>query len=214
MDFACRALTIVLALMNAPAMLCGESTVEAPEWSYTEAVEYVSRHDPSELVLADGRTLTWAWSMPGAATLDSWQGKSVLLAFNGDFGPVLIDPKTQLLVPIVHGLDPHPIDILQTGCLEKAETTLAMGMCHGEARERWDRELNRVYLALVEDLREEHHATLQAAQRAWMEFRDCEIEAISAVYGEDGSLWKVLAAEQVVDLTRRQTLRLSAWLGR
>jgi uncharacterized protein YecT (DUF1311 family) len=188
-------------------------------WYYHEPVKYKDGHDPHLIDLVDGRKLSY---VGGTLTLDEmlqWPpGKDLVLAYRGDVGTILVDPSSQKYFAIVGGLEEQPIDILLEECLEAETnwTTRGMMQCHGAARDRWDQELNRVYQQLMASLDRDAREALKAAQRQWIRFRDQQVTAIGAIYYGPGSgtLGRVQAAHQVMELTRTQALRLVTYLGR
>jgi hypothetical protein len=55
----------------------------------------------------------------------------------------------------------HPIDAWLTSCMEKDPSTQGMNACLGQAYEKWDLELNRVYRELSGKLDPEAQAVLR-----------------------------------------------------
>ncbi len=206
-------LLLTATCLLAAAALAGEA------WDYEEAVKYSASHDPHLVELADGRELSY---VAGSLTRDEMRpwpaGKDLLLAYRGDVGVVLVDPSSQKYLSIVGGLKKQPIEMLLDQCLaiEANQTTLGMAECNRAARDRWDRELNRVYKQLMASLDEDAREALRDSQRQWIRFRDLQIQAIGAIYyGPDsGAIGRIQAAQQVMELTRTQALRLQTYLGR
>ena len=69
-----------------------------------------------------------------------------------------------------------------------------------------DCRLNVAFKKLVATLESEPQqlAKLRVAQRAWIRFRDADVELVSAHYGEGGSLGRSIAAMQRFRLTRER----------
>jgi len=67
----------------------------------------------------------------------------------------------------------------EADCFDKAVTQADLNDCAGEQLAAADAELNRVYKAILEKYKEDalFVEKLRAAQRAWLTFRDAEIEA-------------------------------------
>jgi len=90
-------------------------------------------------------------------------------------------------------------------------STIGMGACLGSEAELWDGRLNAAYGAL----RDSHDAasadSLQAAQRAWIAFRDlsCDYERTTWGGGTGGG---PAAAQCLMQMTARQALALEARL--
>lgn len=132
--------------------------------------------------------------------------------------------RLSLLLLIVLGVWPsrsmadagsHPIDAALEHCLGTADgsTTYGALACIDTAQTAWDRELNRVYGELRKVLSEASRLKLRDAQRQWIAFRDAEIEAIGARYGElDGTMYLVMRADAVMGLTRDRARQLDASL--
>jgi len=107
----------------------------------------------------------------------------------------------------------HPIDIWLEQCTAKDESTLGQTKCLGEAYEKWDAELNRVYKALAVKLPEAGRAALKTAQLAWLKFRDEEFNYLNALYDPlQGSMYRVVKAADRVDVVRKRALELQSYL--
>lgn len=102
-------------------------------------------------------------------------------------------------------------------CAQGPTTQLENNICAGLEFEKWDNELNRVYQQILK-MHENDKAFLQklrAAQKAWIFFRDAELEAIyplpakSAEYGSSYgmcySTWKTI-------LTKERIRQLKKWI--
>jgi len=107
----------------------------------------------------------------------------------------------------------HPIDDWLTGCMEKDPSTRGMNNCLGQAYEKWDLELNRVYQDLSGRLGVEARRVLREAQRAWIAFRDRELAWLARFYGGlDGTMYANMLAADRVDLVKRRVLELASYL--
>lgn len=173
-------------------------------------VTYAAQHDPNVIALADDTRLTVIYAEGQWEQVEAWaEGQPLQLGFDAELGTVLRDADGKVALPVVDDLGArHPITVARTQCEEQAESTLDMQACTAQALERWDRQLNLNYRRLLSTLDGDRRAAVQAAQRAWLAWRDVQVEAISAVYRRDGSLWGLVAAGRRVDLTREQALRL------
>ncbi|MDO8444621.1 MAG: lysozyme inhibitor LprI family protein [Deltaproteobacteria bacterium] len=98
----------------------------------------------------------------------------------------------------------HPIDVWFEKVMAQAEgVTFDIRNVQGEAYSRWDKELNRVYTELMNKLdNNEDKKKLREAQRAWIKFRDAEVELLwaEALYGGIGG---TLAPVAVSDMGRK-----------
>jgi uncharacterized protein YecT (DUF1311 family) len=130
-------------------------------------------------------------------------GKALELVYDGEFGLRLFDPESKKDLPVLGGLEKHPIDLELAACLEKNDSTMGMVECYGEAESRWEQELNRAYRALLAPLDEQPKRRVQEAQRAWLGFRDGELSAISSVYSaREATIWRIVAARQSMEVVR------------
>ena len=96
---------------------------------------------------------------------------------------------------------------------------LEMNACADDDFVRADRELNKTYQALIEKEAEDpvFIAKLRAAQKAWLAFRDAELEATFACDKDDshicwGSMLPMCYSYFKADLTRQRTKRLKQLL--
>jgi len=75
-----------------------------------------------------------------------------------------------------------------------------------------DAGFNRAYRALLAPLDEQSKRKVQEAGRAWLSFREGQLSAISAVYGgREGTMWRIVAARQSMEVVRVQALRLASF---
>ena len=84
---------------------------------------------------------------------------------------------------------------------ENAKTQLEMNECADAAYRAADKELNAYYASLKEKLEANLVAKLQAAQRAWIGYRDANCEAEAALY-EGGSIQPTIRSNCMERLTR------------
>ncbi|MDD2769566.1 MAG: DUF1311 domain-containing protein [Methylococcus sp.] len=202
-------LTSIMLLLS-----CSEGAAE--NWDWYQNVVYQESHDPGVVLLKDGRefqVIDWGSQY---SNLDTWKaGQSVLLAYKSAIGAVIYAQDSGKSVPVwpVAG-GKHPIDLMTTQCLEKAQSTSSMSDCYHAGYGRWDGELNRVYNALVASLvknkTKEAVDVLKDAQREWLKFRDAQLKAITAIsnrYG--GTQSKVTASMSANDILIEQVHRLN-----
>jgi uncharacterized protein YecT (DUF1311 family) len=109
---------------------------------------------------------------------------------------------------------PHSIDMTTEKCLGQNQTTVGMSECYTLAEKAWDRELNRVYNELRDQLTTEDKDLLKKAQRAWITQRDEEFALINAIHSQmQGSMWILVAASQRVDVVKGRTLALQSYVN-
>ncbi len=120
-----------------------------------------------------------------------------------------------LLLAAPPELPAHPIDIDLARCLDSDEGASAHGArrCIRNATAAWDRELNRVYRELMDELDERQRLKLRDAQRKWTAFRDSEVDAVGTIYGSlEGTVFLVMQSEAVSSLTRERVRQLNGML--
>ena len=105
----------------------------------------------------------------------------------------------------------------QADCFEKAKTQLESNQCADKQYQEADAELNRVYKAILEKYKKDalFIDKLRAAQRAWLAYRDAEIEAKYPHAGERGyygSIFPMCDALYRAQLTEERTRKLREWL--
>ena len=105
---------------------------------------------------------------------------------------------------------PHPIDVALEQCLQKedAYTNTAMLQCVGDAIASWDEELNAVYQRVMQMLDEEERAKLRASQRAWIAFKDLELNYLGVVYKDQGRIGQLSFGMDKLNLIKHRTLTL------
>jgi uncharacterized protein YecT (DUF1311 family) len=185
---------------------------------YTADVQFEIFHEPGWVMLHDGQNLRVGLGKVGGLTksdVQKWfDGRRLLIIFSAEEGPGLLDPESLKSAPILDGLKEHPIDLMADKCfVSDAQTTLEMATCYTKGLALWDQELNRYYKDLMESLNPEQKQAVQAAQRAWLQYRDAEGAAFGAVDNE-GTLSRVSRASEAMRLTREQAERLARLLAR
>jgi len=105
--------------------------------------------------------------------------------------------------------EPHPIDQKLAAAIDENPSTAGMIQAISEATEAWDAEMNRAYGALASRMFPNEFASLKEAQKAWIAYRDAQIDSIGKYYANmDGSMWRPVAANAVMELTRQRALFL------
>ncbi|CAN7144070.1 lysozyme inhibitor LprI family protein [Phenylobacterium sp. LjRoot225] len=96
-----------------------------------------------------------------------------------------------------------------SACMDRAGgVTVSMRECISAELHRRDAELNAAYRRLADVLATpDRKAALQAAQRAWIGFRDaeCTADASGAV---GGTIWPLIVETCHIDMTYERTLQL------
>ncbi len=114
------------------------------------------------------------------------------------------------VIRLVSDDDDHPIDKWLASAMAKESTTAGMRRVTMEAYHKWDDEMNRVYRKLMKRLNREQHAALLKAQKAWLQFRDAEGDAISKIYviPQGGTMFLPMATSAGMERIRQRALEL------
>jgi uncharacterized protein YecT (DUF1311 family) len=185
---------------------------------YTSEAQFEVFHEPSWVKLKDGQNLHVSLRNVGGLTkpdVEKWfDGGRLLVIYSAEEGAGLLDPETLKSAPILDGLKEHPIDVMAHKCMQsEAKTTQEMVGCYSKGLAMWDKELNRYYKQLMEELSPEQKQAVQAAQRDWLQYRDAEYAALNAVDNE-GTMSRISRASEAMTLTKEQAERLARLLAR
>jgi len=134
--------------------------------------------------------------------------KTLLLFFTLQCSSVLIYSQTK------NKLDKTNEELSK--CLDKTENQTTAGMCNCtyEALDKWDKRLNIAYKTLLTKLDTIAKGKLIDVQREWVKFKEKEIALIDATYGAaDGTMWRIVRAEKILDITRGRAADLEELLG-
>ncbi|MBV1776504.1 DUF1311 domain-containing protein [Burkholderiaceae bacterium DAT-1] len=102
-------------------------------------------------------------------------------------------------------------------CYDSAKTQSELNRCGGMDQKRADDEINAVYQAVIK----KHHADaafikkLQIAQRAWLKWRDAEMEAIYPDKDDPnayGSVFPMCWSSQLAVITEERIKQLRKWI--
>ena len=101
-------------------------------------------------------------------------------------------------------------------CMDHATSQTAMDMCASQSNAAADKELNQVYQQVLQKYATDKTfiAKFKAAQKAWLAFRDAELEARypDAKSGDYGSVYPMCANNEEEALTRKRIAELREWL--
>lgn len=189
-------------------------------WEWSQKVRFVADHDPSRIVVQGKQRINMEviyddidWEQ-----VNAWpQGKTLLLAYSGKTGTLLLNPDTGKSVTVLDGLPQQPIDLLMQNCLDGAQTSLDIRDCYAAAYSRWDRQMNLWYQRFMTSQSAGINAAakkaLRTAQRQWLKFRDAQFSAINAEYGpRQGSIWPTIAISKRVALPKQRALAIASYL--
>lgn len=106
--------------------------------------------------------------------------------------------------------DENPIDSICESCIEENPHTQGVIVCYANAAAAWDSLLNAEYSSVMLQLNSEQQGKLREAQRSWISFRDDMFTSFYYIYGKNsGTLWKVIIAQEKMELIKAQALRIS-----
>jgi uncharacterized protein YecT (DUF1311 family) len=99
-------------------------------------------------------------------------------------------------------------------CWDTAETQMEMNQCAGSELQAVDKELNRVYQQILKEYAGDRVfiEKFKAAQRAWLNFRDAELEAVYPHGDNYGSAHPMCHTGEKAALTLARTKQLKLWL--
>ena len=106
---------------------------------------------------------------------------------------------------------PHALDIWFDREMDKTEgVTANIRDVQGEAYSRWDKELNRVYGALMNKFNAADKLKLREAQQAWVKFRDAEADLLwaKALYGDEGTSAPIAVSDRAREMVRQRVCTL------
>jgi len=114
----------------------------------------------------------------------------------------------------------HPIDVWVDKCFDEApqEYSLAQDLailkCLAQAYEMWDKELNKVYRELMQQLNDEEKKLLRDSQRKWLAYRDAESKFIDAWQNLPGFDASFLRYTRKIEIIRSRVLQLELYLSK
>ncbi len=107
----------------------------------------------------------------------------------------------------------HPIDKALDACTEKNGSTAGMVQCTDAAYAAWDKELNKNYGLLMQNLKPQQKEALRAAQLEWIKQRDLEFKFIDTVYGAlQGTMYIPMRIAARMDVVKHRALELHEYL--
>jgi uncharacterized protein YecT (DUF1311 family) len=105
----------------------------------------------------------------------------------------------------------------QDSCYDAAKSQVDLNHCASNEYTNADKKLNEVYQQVLKQYASNSIfvAKLKAAQRAWLTFRDAELQALYPAenkLAEYGSSWPMCRGQQLARLTDARTHELQQWL--
>lgn len=108
----------------------------------------------------------------------------------------------------------NPIDYRFEECIQQSGgTTPNMRKCYGDAFQQWDAVLNNNYKKLMQYLDTKQKKSLRIAQRAWIKFRDSEIDFMFAT-PSGGTIDMLHFDDKNLALTKQRAIELKGQLER
>ena len=103
----------------------------------------------------------------------------------------------------------------KNSCWSTAMTQRALNECGGKELHNADAELNRVYSALLQKLKDDPIATdtLKQAQVAWVAYRDAQMKALHPYREQEGSVSPMCWCLEMANLTVERTEILKEMLN-
>jgi len=106
-------------------------------------------------------------------------------------------------------------------CFDKALTQMEMNKCAGADADAAESEMNRTYQAILKKYADQplFMQRLREAQRAWLVFRDAQIEMRFPIAAKEspparyGSVYPMCHSQYKAQLTQRRTQELEQWLA-
>ncbi len=186
----------------------------AEAWLYQEKAIYLENHDPSMVFLEDKRVLSVKFDDLSRSFIDQWpRGKEVMIAYDSEKGTVLLDPISGKTIPVLSGLDQHPLDTMWSvrDPIGSEDTMGFIGVEH-DFDELWDKEMKRALEVLADSMDWKSRVTLKSSQAAWKRFRDREVKMLVRLHDKPGTIQGMLFASDIRSLTRGRALQLNSYL--
>ena len=175
-------------------------------------VEFIKTFDPGyiRLKLPDGKYCTGMYKGIDHNALWKWEDakpRKMILHYSMKKGVVVLDLITRREFQLTADIENHPIDYAAEKLAAKLVTTIDFIAFYYSLNHCWDAELNRVY----NELGGKGNAKLKTMQKAWLKFRDAQIELIKDRYSQEtGSMYRWIPGQKIMHITRDQVKRLQA----
>jgi len=211
-----RKLLLVLSATFSLQVGASESTSIEHFSTKGELVNVMSPCDPGcyvEIAIGDDVVI----SSPTAGvdweqlySLEDLPNKTMILTYSISEGAYAVHEQSGTKIILVGPMEPHPIDVALKQCFSRPEGQSTMGMvsCLRYALHAWESELDRVYA----ELGGSDNSELEAAQLAWIEYRDAQFNWLDAAFGEkQGSKWSYGIINRKIECVRNRTEQLQSF---
>lgn len=205
---------LVLTLCAYP--LVGADANGLEEFTRDIPVAFVGIHDPGYVLLRyeDGNEIDAAYEGVDFSVLSQWEDevekegkhRPVTLIYTMARGVEVLDKATKTRFRLCGHVPNHPIGYAVGRYIaEKDSSTAGMRRATHLGTKAWDAELNRIYKALGGA----KNKPLRDAQRAWMAYRDAQVNYLQQNYTKkQGTIWPLICAGHVLEITKRQAILL------
>jgi uncharacterized protein YecT (DUF1311 family) len=105
---------------------------------------------------------------------------------------------------------------LADSCMDTAKTQMDLNTCADTSFKKADKELNELYKKILTEYADDPKfiAKFKASQRAWLKFRDAELDALFPHQDEDryyGSVFPMCMGSWLTTLTEERIAQLKKW---
>ena len=106
--------------------------------------------------------------------------------------------------------------VMADSCTNAAKTQLDLNLCAATVFKKADQELNELYRKIVTEYADDRKfiEKFKAAQRAWLKFRDAEMDALFPHNDEEryyGSVYPMCSDAWLTTLTQERIAQLKKW---
>ena len=213
---------VMIMLFIAPVSLYGAELPDSLDDFTSSGLKgrFMGIHDPGyiRIKLETGAVIDTTYSGIDFDTLYEWEQNAnklgvyrvMTIRYSNAEGVMAEDLQSRRRFSLNGVIETHPISIAVDECERNNSTTMGIQHCKRLELEAWDAELNRAY----KNLGGRSNEKLRAVQLAWIKYRDAQIEYLRAAYGKrEGTIWRLVYMDHVVDITRKQAEQLNSING-
>jgi uncharacterized protein YecT (DUF1311 family) len=99
-------------------------------------------------------------------------------------------------------------------CWHTAKTQAELNECAATDAQKADAELNRIYSALLQKLKNDPTAleSLKESERQWLKYRDAQVKALHPHPEEEGSVHPMCMSSEIAELTTQRIKALQSMM--
>lgn len=168
------------------------------DWLYTNTVQCTCCNQQGMADLSDGTMVYVPWEPP--------LNKDLVMAYNAEAGPVLVDPETDERIPFYS--ETHPLDLI-VGELNTDQSMAEMVIDEAKGASSWGQEIDRLYHHLSFVLPEKE---VERSRDAWESNLDSQSRLIWSSYENIGTLCVLEHAGMVSGFKRDHAMLLNRCL--